>query len=278
MMCSMRRHAQIEGAGGLEPHDHVAWYGDGLDDLYRLGGAALAAGARRGEKLLFLAENPDPGRLQEIDELDRLIDAGQLELHPTAEVYGTGSWFNPEAQLATFQAVLAAALADGYRGMRVVADNTPFVSGDEDVYRRWLGWEQLTDHFQAQSAVTGICYFDRTGVSEERLADLAAVHPIRLAAGVDPAFTVFADGDALTVAGTLDRWSVDRFTRVLETVPDLGPLIVDVSGAEFVDHRALQALNGVAAPRRHVHIRGASESAASLLALLGIDTPHLHFE
>jgi hypothetical protein len=82
----VRRQLQVEDAARLEPHDHVAWYGDGSTDLYALAGTALAAGARRNEKALFVAEDPDPTRLVDVGDLDGLVDAGRLELHAIEEV------------------------------------------------------------------------------------------------------------------------------------------------------------------------------------------------
>ena len=274
----MRRQLRIQDAAVLEPHDHVAWYGDGAPDLYALASAALADGARRGEKLLFVAEDPDPARLSEIGGLDRLLEIGQLELHGIDEVYGTGLEFSAGAQLTTFEGVLAGALADGYSGIRVVADNTPFVCADDQSFRRWLAWEQLTDRFQASSNVTGICYFDRGALSGERQADLAALHPIRSVSGVEPSFSLFVDDDAVLVTGTLDAFSDDRFRRILATTPDDRPLVADLSRTEFVDHRALLALGALASTDRPVRIRGAVPILRKLPSLLGISTQDLCFE
>jgi hypothetical protein len=274
----MRRQLQIDNANVLEPHDHVAWYGDGAADLYSLASTALAAGARRREKLLFVAEDPDATRLGEIDDLERLLDVGQLELLPVDAVYGEWSAFSPAVQLATFEEVLANALVDGYQGIRVVADNTPLVCGDDEGFRRWLAWEQITDHFQANSEVTGICYFDRSALSDDRRSDLAALHPVRSASSDEPPFTLLADDDTVALSGTVDAWSADQFRRIVDTTPDDGPLVVDLSHADFVDHRALLALNAVASAARKIHIRGARSPLPDLPALLGITTPHLRFE
>ena len=82
------------------PHDHIAWFGDDLDDLYRLGVEALAAGARRGEKLLFIADAPDPARLSGLDELETLLADGRLEVLATDSVYPSGASFSAGAHLA----------------------------------------------------------------------------------------------------------------------------------------------------------------------------------
>src|SRR5439155_4001249 len=104
---SVRRQMQIDDAGVLEPHDHVAWYGDGEADLYSMAATALAAGAVRNEKLLFVAPDPDPAGLSAIPGLDRLLEVGQLEVLAIDDVYGTWSVFSAPAQLATFEGVLA---------------------------------------------------------------------------------------------------------------------------------------------------------------------------
>jgi hypothetical protein len=274
----VRRQLRTNRADVLEPHDHVAWYGDGADDLYALASVALAAGARRNEKLMFVAHDPDPGLLGDSDEFERLIAAGQLEVADIGEVYGSWSSFDAARQLATFEGVLGDALDRGYSGIRVIADNTALVSGDDDGFRRWLAWEQLTDRFQSRSNVTGVCYFDRGVLSEDRQSDLASLHPVCGESSIEPSFSFYVDGDAVTVTGALDAWSADQFRRILDASPEESALVVDLSHAEFVDHRALLALNSIATAERPVHIRRAPSILRQMPSLLAIATPHLCFD
>lgn len=272
-----RRRARVDGAGALEPHDHVVWFGDGAGELYSVATAAFADGARHGEKLMFVAEDPDPMLLRDIDGLERLLATGQLELLAVDSVYGAGDGFSAGAQLAMFERVLADALADGYRGIRVVADNTPLVRGDAESFQRWLAWEHLTDRFQAASMVTGVCFFDRSALSGERQADLAAVHPVRSASIGEPPLSVFSDGDAVSVTGMLDDVSADQFRRILATLPAARPLVVDLSDAEIVDHDALRVLAESATVARPLRVRGDGH-LRELVSLVGGATPHLQFE
>ena len=239
--------------------------------------AAFADGARRREKLMFVAEDPDSSLLSGVDGIGRLLATGQLELLPVDTVYGTGKAFSASAQLATFEGVLADALADGYRGIRVVADNTPLVGGDDESFRRWLAWEHLTDRFQAASTVTGVCFFDHAALSDERKADLAALHPVRSASTVEPPFSLFSEGDALFVTGTLDTSSAEQFRRLLGTLPVDRPLVVDVSAAEPVDHHALLVLAESASADRPLRVRG-NGHLRELVSLIGFAAPHLRFE
>ena len=271
-----RRGADIDNAGVLEPHDHVAWIG-GADELHSVASAAFADGARRGEKLMFVAEDPDPGQLGGVDGLDRLLTTGQLQLLAVDAVYGTGKAFSASAQLATFEGVLADALADGYRGIRVVADNTPLVRGDDESFRHWLAWEQLTDRFQASSMVTGVCFFDHAALSGERQADLAALHPVRCASIAEPPFSVFTDGNAVSVTGTIDGLSTERFARILGTVPDDRPLVIDLSGAESVAREALLVLAQSASADLPLRVRGNGQ-LRELVSVVRGATPHLRFE
>jgi hypothetical protein len=272
-----RRRSSIDYAGLLQPHDHVAWFGDGARDLYSVATAALADGARRGEKLMFVAEDPDPARLNGVYGLERLLESGQLELVGIDAVYGSGNAFSADAQLATFQGVLADALADGYRGIRVVADNTPLVRGDADSFHRWLAWEQLTDRFQAASMVTGVCFFDHAALSDERKADLAALHPVRSASPVEPPFSLVSDGDGVWVSGTLDASSAAQFRRILGTAPIDRPLVVDLSGVEFVDRDGLLVLAESASADRPLRVRGDGH-LRQLVSLVGGATRQLQFE
>jgi MEDS: MEthanogen/methylotroph, DcmR Sensory domain len=273
----MRRRARIRQPGALQPHDHVAWFGEVAGELYSVATAAFADGARRGEKLMFVAEDPDPSLFRGVDGLERLLATGQLELLPVDAVYGTGNAFSAGAQLARFEGVLADALSDGYRGIRVVADNTRLVRGDDESFRRWLAWEQLTDRFQSASMVTGVCFFDHAALSCERQADLAALHPVRSASTGAPPFSVSSDGNAVFVTGRLDASSAEQFRRILTTAPVDRPLVVDLSCAEFADRDALLVLGESASADRPLRLRG-DHYLRVLVSLIGPATPHLHFE
>ena len=181
------------------------------------------------------------------------------------------------APATRFEGVLGEALAHGYRGIRVVADNTPLVRGDDESFRRWLAWEQLTDRFQSKSMVTGVCFFDHAALSGARRADLAALHPVCSAGIIAPPFSLFSDRDALFVTGTLDTFAAEQFRRVLGTVPVDRPLVVDLSRAEFVGHHALFILAESASAERPLLVRG-DGNLSELVSLIGLATPQLRFE
>jgi MEDS: MEthanogen/methylotroph, DcmR Sensory domain len=273
----MRRRANVENAGMLRPHDHAVWFGDGPAELYAMASEALAEGVRRNEKLMFVASDPDASLLQDFGA-ERLIENGQLEVVDIEAVYGDGTEFSASAQLATFQRVLDDALAAGYSGIRVVADNTSLAQGDDESFARWLAWEQLTDRFQADSMVTGICFFDSGAITPERLADLAALHPMRMAAGpVEPAFTVFGDRDAVLVIGSLSVESSDQLQRLLAAIDFEQKPAVDLSAAQLVDDEALLTLAAFASAERPLVLRG-TDHLRERVASLGPAGAHLRVE
>lgn len=252
----MRRRADVDSASALRPHDHAAWFGSGREALYAMASEALAEGVRRNEKLMFVASDPDVSLLDGVDA-ERLIADGQLEIVDVPAVYGGPTDFSAGDQLATFRRLLDEALADGHSGIRVVADNTSLAQGDDESFARWLAWEQLSDHFQAASMVTGICFFDRTALSAERVADLAALHPVRRGAEDDrPAFALFVDRDAVLLIGSLGVASSDRLRRLLATIDFRQKAVVDLSAAHLLDNEALLALIEFASSDRPLVLRG----------------------
>ncbi len=269
---------QIDDPVLAGPHDHTVWFGDGPNELHRLARDALAAGARRGNKLIFIADDPDPEQLRPFEEMDRLLGKGQLEVLAVDSVYPPGATLGARDQLNVFEGVLEAALSLGYRGLDVVADNTRLASGGEEAYRRWLAWELVCDRFQAVAPVTGFCYFNRRALREERQVTLAAVHRVRSSSTPEPPFTLTARDAARAITGNLDRFSAEHFHQVIAAAPEDEPLVLDVRGTEFVDHRALFTLASAATFTRPVILRHARPVLKKLVPLLGITTPYLSFE
>jgi hypothetical protein len=275
----MRRRTSVESAASLRPHDHSVWFGDGQTDLYAMASDAFAEGVRRGEKLIFVATEPDASRLLGID-VERRLEDRQLEVADVRDVYG-GTDFSAGAQLATFQHVLADALADGYSGIRVVADNTSLAQGDEASFERWLAWEQLTDHFQAESMVTGICFFDRGALSSQRMSDLAALHPMwPQANAAAPPFALFADRDSVLLVGSIGAGASAQLRRLLATVEfGLKPSL-DLSAVHPLDDSALLVLGELASAERPLtlvgndHLRRRLASLGPLAAHLSVRRPH----
>ena len=269
----------VEDSADPDLCEHTVWFGDGIDDLYELATRALGTGARRGEKLLFGAEQRDADRLRARGEMDRLLASGQLQVLATDTVYSAHAALDPADLISMFERLLDDAISSGYRGLRVVADNTAWAADGEEAFSRWLTWEHMADRFQASSGATGICYFDRTRLAGERQMALASLHTARGASTPPPPFTLTAGPEGTSIlAGELDLYSADAFARVVVAAPSEAPLVVDLSGVEFIDHRALLVLARAASPSRPVRLLHAAPMHRKLVELLGAGAAGLSVE
>lgn len=126
---------------------------------------------------------------------------------------------------------MEAALTDGYRGIRVVADNTPLVA-DPHAMGRWLEWEHLTDRFQAARPMLGVCDFGRTQVAPDQPIGLATLPPVLgLLTDDRPPFQLYADEGVVKVVGNLEG---TRPAAPRQPHPPSG-----VVGAQHADYQAV---------------------------------------
>ena len=121
------------------------------------------------------------------------------------------------SQRATFAGALADALAAGYSGIRVAADNTPLVT-DEARLAAWIRWEIVADRFMSENQVTGLCAFDQEKVNVDQLRHLATLRPLSSAASPVPQFRLFADSGELHIEGEIDSFAVSQVWLALKTL------------------------------------------------------------
>jgi anti-anti-sigma regulatory factor len=270
----VRRRFTASSASDFCRHDHVAWCGDGPEGIDRLAVSAFASAAERGELMLFVSEDPDLTHLSALDNVQALTDGGALRVASVEDTYRHVS--DPPAQRALFEQTLDEALVDGHTGICVVADNSQMAAGTDEEFATWLAWEATADRMQAHRPVTGVCYFNRHAVPEDRLADLAVVHPVL--SGLDePSLQLFVDDDVVRLVGAVDYWCADQLRRVLETSTNRADLALDLSELEFVDHQGLLALNQAAHQGNRLRVRGAKPIVRHLWSLLDVASPALEF-
>ena len=171
----MRSHGIRFECLKLRPHDHVGWVFSGQAEFDALTGPFLAEGADRGERLIYVAADPGPAAAA---RLRGALGPDAVQVASIAEVYGASGMVDAAAQRETFATALADALADGYSGIRVAADNTPMVTDDQRM-AAWVRWEITADRFMSENPVTGLCAFDGNKVDVNRLRHLAMLHPDR---------------------------------------------------------------------------------------------------
>jgi hypothetical protein len=279
----VRRNYATATATGLAVGDHVAWIGDGQTAFNRLAAEVIREGTRHEDRTLFVSSDADPARLADVPDLEQLLADGEVELARVEDVYPAGLDFDPQHQLGVFADVLTEALAAGYRGLRVVADNTSLSQGDDDAWQTWLRWEQITDRFQASNPVLGVCFFDRSQIDATRGADLHSAHPVIGAApaneiDMDPGFQLFFDRGDLRLVGDIEHSSTARLRRLLAAVPPGDGYVIDVDGAGWIDHRALYALYELSEQRQfYLVVRNAAPRVVRIWSLLALNSDRVIF-
>lgn len=268
----MRRRGTCVEIVGMGPHDHVGWVFSGARSFEDVARQFLAGGAVGGEQLMFVADDPDPLAV------DGIVDvAGRpVTVASIAEVYGASGVVDPVRQRATFAQVLDEALAAGYRGIRVAADNSPLVRTPERL-AAWIRWESVADHFMSENPVTGLCAFDGDRVDVHVLRHLATLHPLVSASSPAPQYQLFADDEKLWVEGVVDTFTVDRIWHTVEVLPAKTALVVDLEKVTLFSNKVVAALAGLARSGVDVVVQGPATVVREVRDAAGDGGRHLRF-
>lgn len=269
-MQAMRRHLSTANPAALAPHDHAIWCGSSSADLAALATSVFARAHQQNQKMIYLAEDPDPADLAGLEDAAALVACGALMCDRLERLYPLGR-FEADAVERRLVDTLEEALASGYSGLCVVADNTSLAGDDEETRSRWLAWERRADSLQARLPITGICYFDRQAIDDQHLATIAALHPVLPESVPTPAFRLFNDRDALRAVGSLDGWSAPLLAQLLDLAPAEAKTIA-LDEAEFIDHRVLEAVEARGEP---LTVTGLRPPLLRVIDLLGLRFAHL---
>lgn len=222
----------------MRPHDHIGWVFSGSEEFADVAEGFLTEGLELGERLLFVAANPAEDAYT---RLTRLFAPADLQVASIADVYGASGVVDAAGQRATFAATLRQAMADGYSGIRVAADNTTLV-GTPERLSAWMHWELVADRFMAENRVTGLCGFDRKVINVDTLRHVVTLHPLSSAADAMPQFRLFVDTDGLRLEGDVDDFAVVHLQRALRILPKGTPAFVDLTRARPRDGSVVTAL------------------------------------
>lgn len=152
------------------PARHLGWVYSGPAQLEGRASTFLAEGVGRGERLIFVADNPNVKQWPAA-----FLRRGDLRILSTCEIYGKDRIVDAGAVRSRCEAQLAEALRDGYTGLRVVAENTTLIDGPERL-AAWMRWEDEVERFIAGNPVTGLCAFDRSRTDAEVLRKVVGLH------------------------------------------------------------------------------------------------------
>ncbi len=178
---ALREYARPDGQGrrsssratSLVAFGHAGWVFSGVSTFEAGATTFLAQGAARGERQMFLADDPVVGQWP-----NDLVDRGELVIASVTDIYGPDRMVEAASQRGAFATVLAEALSEGYTGIKVVADNELIDTPER--LQAWLAWEEVADRFMAENPVTGLCAFDRTRVEAATLSEVMGSHHVSM--------------------------------------------------------------------------------------------------
>jgi len=220
----------------------------------------LAEGAARGERVMYVARDPDP---QDMAGIASACGPGALTVTSIAEVYGTGCVVDPKRQHAVYTAAVEDALAAGFSGVRVAADATSLVATKEQL-DAWLRWEVVADRMLSEYQITALCAFDQEQVDVSTLRRIAALHPLSSASGPLPQYRLVSAAEDLWAEGQLGPLAVMQLWRAIEDLPSGTGVRVDLSTATLTSHAVLTGLGQLCRAGVRVTIRGESAAISKL--------------
>ncbi len=241
----MRAHGCIDSAAGLGSDGHACWGFERQEEFVAAALDFLADGLRYGQRLAYVGAEPIEEQrrcLAPLGDVERMVDSGMLQLFQLGDLYRVGEAVDPEVQIATYMAAVDAALAEGYKGLRVAAEVTDLVSAPQ-TWAAHLRWESAADRVLAPRSVSALCGYRRDALPPQLLADLAAVHPAANAAAKAPPFHLFGEDGELVLCGEVDLFSSDALERILDAAAGEGePASLNLEALEFIDHHGVEAL------------------------------------
>jgi len=262
----VRAHGVLTDIPEAGTSDHICWVYDQDDASFdRAVRAFMAGGLDRGERLLCVGERVIASISTDGDGFagaEALIADGALRTVTTAEAYEAAGSFIAGEQRAYYDTATREAIADGYTGLRVVAEVSA-LAADPATRPTLVQWEQLADDVIAEGGgFTAMCAYS-DALPGAALADAATVHPLVHAPAGAPPFQIFFDDHQVALAGSVDTFSADRLARVLASSPVSGQgAVLDLGRAEFVDVAASRVIarwaQDLTARSLPLEVRGAS--------------------
>jgi ABC-type transporter Mla MlaB component len=237
----------------LRQHDHACWSYDNDGERSEVLGTYFRDGLAARERLYYFeTEGSHASALVGLD-VTALVKSGALVIGDVAEAYFPGGAFDAEANIEGFRALAHQAVADGYLGIRVAAENAA-VLNHPLIRESWFDYELMVDGLVSKEPIVGLCAFDRRQCDDEELALLDAVHLLQHDPDGSAPHSTFhvhtSDGDVLVLTGEVDGFHVGSLKRLLEApVRRRDRLRLDLRGLSFLDPAGMQGLEDLAAAR-----------------------------
>ncbi len=176
----------------------------------------------------------------------------------------------PAAIMNLIRELAAKASADGYGGLRIVADMDcilPLHLSTADI----VAFELQLDRLLSELNATVVCAYRQSSFDITAIAGALAVHPGQLGSGPRPPFRFVAGPQRhWRLSGEVDMSMQEAFAAACGTAATLGDCVIDVTGLSFIDIAGMRALaHGARAADDGIRLRGASADLRRLWDMCG---------
>ncbi len=226
---------------GLPAGAHVCWVVDDPATFVATAAGLLVEAAARGAKPIVF------GPLDGV-ALAALGEVAAIAVDPRVALLDEGP-FDPRAIFAMFRRESAAARAEGYRGVCVVAD-MDWLLPSRPSAAAIIGLEVLLDQLVAQLGATVVCAYRTASFDTGLITGALCVHRDRLG-GQEPPFQLVAAGPGRwSLGGEVDLSVREAFATALHAAAGTGRCVIDTSSLQFIDVAGMRTIAAVASSLR----------------------------
>jgi anti-anti-sigma regulatory factor len=273
----MRAHGSVIELPESGLADHLCWVHDDDASFDAAVRTFLAGGLTRGERLLCVGERAIATLADasaDLGDVSALVAEGALETLTVEQAYASAGPLEVGRQRAFYDAATRRALADGYRGLRVVAELSE-LAGDPALHGELLAWERAADELMASGVgMSAMCAY-RSDLPDDLLGELLSEHPLGHGPQALTSYRLFVDDDRIVLSGSVDSFTAGRLAAFLAGTRTGERAVLDLTGLVFVDVAGSRALAGWATALHArgvaLEVRGASALLQRMWHILGFD-------
>jgi hypothetical protein len=184
----------------------------------------------------------------------------------------------PVAMMDLIRELAMEASADGYDGLRIVADMDcilPLHLSTADI----VAFELRLDRLLSELNATVVCAYRRSSFDTKALAGALAVHPEQFGGGPQVPFRFVAGPQRYwRLYGEVDMSMQEAFAAAFGTAATLGDCVIDVTDLRFIDVSGMRAIaHGARAASDGIRLNGASADLRRLWTSAASRTPPQRF-
>jgi hypothetical protein len=156
------------------------------DEKHNATVAFIHEGLSRGARCMYLGTKDDFDMLgRGLEELGictrRATSRGALLYRTVEEVYLYGGIFDPPRALDHTEALIDAALVDGFSGLRVTAELTRIPAQGE--WEKIVWYDAMINERFARRPIATLCRYPRAMIPAVRVRDILRTHPVAIVRG-----------------------------------------------------------------------------------------------